>query len=144
MNAVVNSLPPQAQQPIVTLDTNESVTSMYLSFRSSVLNPNQMSDYITRIVQPELQNVPGVQKVQISVRALMRCVCGWIPASWPRSGLTALDVTQALNVNDFISGIGNTKGQMVQVSLNAAHRPAHRGTNSATSRSNRSATQSCG
>src|SRR5581483_4002406 len=35
-------------------------------------------------------------------------------------GLTATDVSAAMTANDYISGIGNTKGQMVQVNLTAS------------------------
>src|ERR1700683_3033454 len=42
----------------------------------------------------------------------------WLdPKKLQAYGLTASDVTAALNNNDYISAIGNTKGQMVQVTL---------------------------
>jgi multidrug efflux pump len=45
----------------------------------------------------------------------------WLdPQKLAAFGLTATDVSQALTANDYISGIGNTKGQMVQVNLTAS------------------------
>jgi len=120
VNSVLNRLPPQSQQPIITLETGQATPSMYLSFRSNVLAQNQMSDYLVRIVQPELQAVPGVQKVQIFGQRTFAMRVWLNPDKLAAYGLTAADVNQALSVNDFISGIGATKGQMVAVSLNAS------------------------
>ena len=61
MAASQTGLDPRAYAPMLI----SSSASAYLSFSSDVLEQNQMSDYLVRIVQPELQAVPGVQKVQI-------------------------------------------------------------------------------
>jgi multidrug efflux pump len=45
----------------------------------------------------------------------------WLdPAKLAAFGLTGSDVSNALQQNDFISGLGTTKGQMVQISLTAS------------------------
>jgi len=38
---------------------------MYFGFYSDVMPLNQITDYLTRIVQPKLQAVPGVQIAEI-------------------------------------------------------------------------------
>ena len=90
---------------------------MYFAFNSTTLAANQITDYLTRVVQPILQAVPGVQTAEIlggqtfSLRA-------WLdPKKLAAYGLTASDVSSALAANDYISAVGNTKGQMIQVTL---------------------------
>jgi multidrug efflux pump len=64
--------------------------------------------------------VPGVQTVNL-FGARNFALRAWLdPAKLASYGLTAADVNTALAANDFISGLGNTKGQMVQVNMTAS------------------------
>ncbi len=117
VNSVLNQLPIGSQQPSITVKVGQTTDAMYMGFSSSTLAPNQITDYLQRVVQPKLQTVPGVQTAEIlggqyfSLRA-------WLdPKKLAAYGLTATDVASALAANDYISAIGNTKGQMVQVTL---------------------------
>jgi multidrug efflux pump len=117
VNSVLNQLPTGSQQPSITVKTGTTTDSMYMGFSSQTLNRNQVTDYIQRVVQPKLQAVAGVQTAEIlggqyfSLRA-------WLsPQKLAGYGTTASDVATALSSNDFVSAIGNTKGQMVQVTL---------------------------
>ena len=92
---------------------------MYIGFYSDVLTPNQITDYLMRVVQPKLQAVHGVQTAEI-LGGKNFALRAWLdPHKLAAYGLTATDVSQALANNDYISGLGNTKGQMVQVDLTA-------------------------
>src|SRR5215472_485442 len=120
ISSVLNRLPPQSQQPSLQVQVGQAVSAMYLGFRSEVLRPNQITDYLIRVVQPKLQAVQGVQTVNL-FGARNFALRAWLdPNKLAAYGLTAADVNQALAANDFISGLGNTKGQMVQVNLTAA------------------------
>jgi multidrug efflux pump len=120
ISSVLNRLPPQSQQPALKVQVGQAVSAMYLGFRSSVLKENQITDYLIRVVQPKLQAVPGVQTVNL-FGARNFALRAWLdPAKLAAYGLTAADVDQALASNDYISGLGNTKGQMVQVNLTAS------------------------
>ncbi len=120
ISSVLNRLPPQTQAPALQVQVGQAVSAMYLGFRSSVLKENQITDYLTRVVQPKLQAVPGVQTVNL-FGARNFALRAWLdPAKLAAYGLTAADVDQALASNDYISGLGNTKGQMVQVNLTAS------------------------
>lgn len=119
VNSVLNQLPSGTEQPVITLAVGQSVDAMYIGFRSSVLNANQITDYITRVVQPQLQAVQGVQTAEIlgGQNYAMRI---WLdPQKLAAFGLTPSDVWNALSTNDFISALGNTKGTMTQVTLTA-------------------------
>ena len=120
ISSVLNRLPPQSQQPALQVQVGQAVAAMYLGFRSNVLQPNQITDYLVRVVQPKLQAVPGVQTVNF-FGARNFALRAWLdPTKLAAYGMTAADVNQALAANDFISGLGNTKGQMVQVNLTAS------------------------
>jgi len=50
----------------------------------------------------------------------MRYAPGSIPRILAAYSLTASQVSQAMTGNDYIAGLGNTKGQMIQVNLTAS------------------------
>jgi multidrug efflux pump len=120
INSVLNQLPTGAEQPVLTLQEGQTVDAMYLGFKSSILSPSQITDYLTRVVQPLIQAVPGVQTAEIlgAQNFAMRI---WLdPQKLAAYGLTAQDVYTALGNNSFIAALGNTKGNMVQVTLTAS------------------------
>src|SRR5271169_1343377 len=63
---VRNDLPPEAQAPVIELETADNqFAAAYLSFYSKDLDQNQITDYLTRVVQPKLTAVSGVQRADI-------------------------------------------------------------------------------
>lgn len=120
VNSVLNQFPSGTQQPTLTLKVGQTIDAMYIGFASDVLAPNQVTDYLTRIVQPRLQAVAGVQTAELlgSKKFALRA---WLdPDKLAAYGLTASDVSTALSGNDYISGLGNTRGRLVQVDLSAS------------------------
>lgn len=120
VNSVLNQLPSGAQQPVLTVKVGQTIDAMYLGFSSSVLAPNEVTDYLIRVVQPKLQSVPGVQTAELLGNKTFALRVWLDPAKLAAYGLTASDVSTALANNDYISGLGTSKGQMVQVNLTAA------------------------
>src|SRR5579863_6980693 len=120
IQSVLNQLPTGTQQPVLTVKVGQTIDAMYLGFDSDVLAPNQITDYLTRVVQPKLQTVPGVQTAELLGQKVFALRAWLDPQKLAAFGLTAADVTAALVANDYISGIGTTKGQMVQVNLTAS------------------------
>jgi multidrug efflux pump len=120
VNSVLNQLPQGSQQPVMTVAVGQTIDAMYMGFNSTVLQSNQVTDYLIRVVQPKLQSVNGVQTAHI-LGGKNFALRAWLdPVRLAAYGLTAADVSQALASNDFISGIGTTKGQMVQYNLTAS------------------------
>jgi multidrug efflux pump len=63
---VRNDLPPEAEAPVIELQTADNqFAAMYIGFSSSDLDQNQITDYLTRVVQPKLSAVSGVQRADI-------------------------------------------------------------------------------
>jgi multidrug efflux pump len=119
VNSVLNQLPSGTQPPVLTLAIGEQVDAMYIGFRSSQLTSEQITDYVTRVAQPALQAVNGVQTAEI-LGAQNYAMRVWLnPQELAAYQLTASDVWNALAANDFISALGNTKGTMTQITLNA-------------------------
>ena len=119
INSVINQLPSGTLQPTMTVKVGQSLDAMIIGFASDELGPNQITDYLTRVVQPALQAVPGVQTAEF-LGPKNFALRAWLdPQRLAAYGLTAADVSTALTANDFIAGIGTTKGQMVQVNLTA-------------------------
>src|SRR5579871_1429944 len=117
VNSVLNQLPSGTLQPVITVRVGQTIDAMYMGFASKTLAANQITDYLIRVVQPKLQAVEGVQTAEIlggqtfSLRA-------WLdPHKLEAYGMTAAEVSSALAANDYISAVGTTKGQMVQVTL---------------------------
>ncbi len=120
ITSVLNQLPTGTQQPVLTVKVGQTIDAMYMGFDSDVLPRNKITDYLIRVVQPKLQAVPGVQTAEI-LGGQNFALRAWLdPAMLAAYGLTATDVSAALQNNDYISGLGTTKGQMVQVSLTAS------------------------
>jgi len=118
--SVINQLPTGTQQPVLTVKVGQTVDAMYMGFDSDVLPRNKITDYLVRVVQPKLQAVPGVQTAEI-LGGQNFALRAWLdPTKMAAYGLTATDVSSALQANDYIAGLGTTKGQMVQVNLTAS------------------------
>jgi len=118
--SVINQLPSGTQQPVLTVKVGQTIDAMYMGFDSDVLPRNKITDYLTRVVQPKLQAVAGVQTAEI-LGGQNFALRAWLdPAKLAAYGLTATDVSKALTSNDYIAGLGTTKGQMVQVNLAAS------------------------
>ena len=120
INSVLNQLPSGVQTPIITIAIGQSLDAIIIGYSSDELAPNQITDYLVRNVQPRLQSVQGVQTAEL-LGPQYFALRAWIdPHKLSAYGLTAADVTTALASNSVISGLGTTKGQMVQFNLSAS------------------------
>ena len=115
---VRNDLPPEAEVPVINVESSDNrFASMYLGFSAKDMTPNQITDYLTRVVQPQITAVSGVQKADI-LGARVFAMRIWLnPDRMAALGISATDVRQALSRNNFLSAVGNTKGSMISVSL---------------------------
>ncbi|HZC58565.1 MAG TPA: efflux RND transporter permease subunit, partial [Chthoniobacterales bacterium] len=115
---VRNQLPPASQLPVLQItSTDNQFASMYLSFFSNDLDRNQITDYLTRVVQPKLSAISGVQSAEI-LGARVFAMRIWMKTD----RMTALnvspqDIQNALQNNNYLAGVGQTKGSMVAINL---------------------------
>ncbi|MDJ0447269.1 efflux RND transporter permease subunit [Methylocystis sp. JR02] len=120
VDSVLNQLPANVQRPVITVKIGQSTDAMYIGFRSDILSPSQVTDYLIRVVQPRLQSVTGVQTAEL-IGAKTFALRAWLdPEKLAAYGLTATEISAAISGNDYIAGLGLTKGEMVQVNLAAS------------------------
>ncbi len=119
VNQVKSILPRESQDPVVVKQTGESTALMYLSFNSDVLTSSQITDYLTRVVQPKLQTINGVANAQILGGQTFAMRIWLNPEKMAALGVTPTDVRTALAANNFTSAAGQIKGDFVQTTINA-------------------------
>src|SRR5687768_6897824 len=115
---VRNDLPPEAEAPKIELETaDQQFAAIYLGFSSPDLDPNQVTDYLTRVVQPKLSAISGVQRADI-LGARTFAMRIWLkPDRMAAHGIAPSQVRDALARNNYLSALGRTKGSMVSVNL---------------------------
>ncbi len=115
---VRNDLPPEAEAPVIEVESKDSeFAAMYLSFYSKDLDQNQITDYLTRVVQPRLSSIPGVQRADI-LGARIFAMRIWLkPDKLASLNLTPAEVHAALQANNYLAAVGKTKGTMIAVNL---------------------------
>uniref|UniRef100_UPI0026215DDB efflux RND transporter permease subunit n=1 Tax=Oleiagrimonas sp. TaxID=2010330 RepID=UPI0026215DDB len=117
VNSVKNQLPVQAQQPVLHVQTGQTIDAMYLGFYSDDLPTNKITDYLARVVKPKLDALQGVQTAEL-LGARPFALRAWLdPARMAARGVTATDVRNALAANNYLAAVGSTKGQAVTVDL---------------------------
>ncbi len=119
VNSVKNQLPPQAQQPVLTVQVGQTIDAMYMGFYSDTIPTNNVTDYLVRVVKPKLDSLQGVQTAEI-LGARQFALRAWLDASkLAAHNVTAQDVFTALGNNNYLAAVGSSKGQMVTVDLTA-------------------------
>ena len=115
---VRNDLPPDAQIPVIDLETADTqFAAVYLGFSSADLDQNQITDYLTRVVQPKLSAISGVQRADILGNRTFAMRIWLKPDQMAARGVSPSDVHDALSRNNYLSALGSTKGSMVSVNL---------------------------
>ena len=115
---VRNDLPTEAEAPVIELQTADNqFAAMYLGFSSTDLDQNQITDYLTRVVQPKLSAVSGVQRADILGDRTFAMRIWLKPDRMAAYSISPSTVHDALAKNNYLSAIGSTKGSMVSVNL---------------------------
>src|ERR1044071_8301908 len=100
---VRNQLPPEAEAPIIALETSDSqFAAAYLGFASKDLDQNQITDYLTRVVQPKLSSISGVQRADIFGDRTFAMRVWLDPQRMAARGISPSDVRNALAANNYL------------------------------------------
>ena len=120
VDAIRNNLPPESQIPVIAIQAADSqFASAYLSFTSNILQPNEVTDYLVRLVQPRLTALGGVQKADILGGRTFAMRIWMKPERMAALNISSSDVRNALAKNNFLAAVGSTNGSLLQVSLTA-------------------------
>jgi multidrug efflux pump len=120
VDQVRRDLPPEAEVPVINIESADSrFASAYLSFSSDILQQNEITDYLVRIVQPRLSAIQGVQRADV-LGARTFAMRVWLkPDRMAALDISPVQVRQALAANNFLSALGRSKGAYIQVNLTA-------------------------
>jgi multidrug efflux pump len=118
-NEVKNKLPQDAEDPVLSKEAADASALMYISFYSSQLGNPQITDYLSRVVQPKLATLPGMAEAEILGNQVFAMRLWLDPVKLAGFGLTASDVTDAVRKYNFLSAAGEVKGEYVVTSVNA-------------------------
>jgi multidrug efflux pump len=120
VDQVRGDLPPEAQVPVINIETADSqFASAYLSFSSDILQQNEITDYLVRVVQPRLSALGGVQRADILGGRTFAMRIWLKPDRMAALNVSPVQIRQALVANNFLSAVGQTKGSLIQVNLTA-------------------------
>ncbi len=118
-NSVKNQLPQDAEDPVLNKQAADSTALMYISFYSDQLSNPQITDYLSRVIQPKLATLPGMAEAQILGNQVFAMRLWLDPIKLAAYGLSAGDVTTAVRQYNFLAAAGEVKGQYVVTSINA-------------------------
>jgi multidrug efflux pump len=111
-------LPGEVEDPVIESTTGDRTALMYLAFFSDTIPRPQISDYVLRVVQPQLQALPGVAKARLFASQFAMRI--WLdPQRMAALGVTGEDVVNVLRDNNYQAGIGSTKDKYVSINLTA-------------------------
>lgn len=119
VNSVRAQLPKEALDPSITRTTGESTSIMYLSFSSDTLNSSQITDYLNRVVQPQLITVQDVSRARLMGESKYAMHIWMDPEKLAVRNLTAADVSNALQRNNYRSAPGQIKSHFYQLNVTA-------------------------
>ncbi|MCQ4316934.1 multidrug efflux RND transporter permease subunit [Stutzerimonas zhaodongensis] len=118
-NSVKNQLPQNAEDPVLNKQAADSTALMYISFYSDQLSNPQITDYLSRVIQPKLATLPGMAEAEILGNQVFAMRLWLDPVKLAAYGLSAGDVNEAVRKYNFLAAAGEVKGQYVVTSINA-------------------------
>lgn len=120
VNQVRGDLPPEAEVPLINVESADSAfASAYLSFSSDILEDNQITDFLSRVVQPRLSALEGVQRADV-LGARTFAMRVWLkPERMAALNVTPVQIRRALASNNYLAALGKTNGNYIQVNLSA-------------------------
>ncbi|MBF8733250.1 MULTISPECIES: multidrug efflux RND transporter permease subunit [Pseudomonas] len=118
-NEVRNKLPQDSEDPVLSKEAADASALMYISFYSQQMSNPQITDYLSRVIQPKLATLPGMAEAQILGNQVFAMRIWLDPVKLAGFGLAATDVTNAVRRYNFLSAAGEVKGEYVVTSINA-------------------------
>ncbi len=120
VDQVRGDLPPESEVPVINIESADSqFASAYLSFTSDILEENEVTDYLVRVVQPRLTAVEGVQRAEILGGRTFAMRVWLKPDRLAALNISPARVRAALAANNYLAAVGQTKGALISVNLTA-------------------------
>lgn len=114
---VRGQLPGDAEDPVITKGTGRTFALMYLAAQNPNMTPEQLTEYLERVVRPRVSTIEGVAEMQI-IGAANYAMRVWIdPSRLAARGVTASEVLSAIRASNFLSAPGKTENEYVTYSI---------------------------
>lgn len=119
LQQVRSELPAEAEPPAVEVQrADRPYGTFYLSFNSKQRSVSGITDYLLRNVQPQLATIPGVQRVTNNEGGRNIAMRVWLdPERLAALNLAPGDVQAALQRNNYLAAVGQTRNDLVQVNV---------------------------
>jgi multidrug efflux pump len=110
---VQGELPAESEDPVIQKGTGQQFAIMYLAAQNPSMTPEQLTEYLERVIRPRMSTIEGVAETQI-LGAANYSMRVWIdPIRLAARGVTASEVAQAINASNFLSAPGSTENEFV-------------------------------
>ncbi len=114
---VRSQLPSDAEDPVIQKGTGQTFAIMYLSVLSDRMSPQEMTEFITRVIQPQLSTVEGVADAQVLGGQTFAMRIWLDPIRMASRGVTATEIQAAVQNANFLSAPGKTRNEYVAYAI---------------------------
>lgn len=122
-NEVKSQLPPDAEDPVLQKEAADASALMYISFYSEQMNNPQITDYLSRVIQPKLATLPGIAEAEILGNQVFAMRLWLDPVKMAAFGVTAGEINQAVQQYNFLAAAGEVKRPVGGHQRQCFHRP---------------------
>jgi multidrug efflux pump len=114
---VRSDLPSGAEDPSIVKGTGQQFALMYMAALNPNMTPEQLTEYLERVIRPRMSTIEGVAEIQI-IGASNYAMRVWIdPIKLAARGVTASEVLTAIKASNFLSAPGKTENEFVAQSI---------------------------
>jgi multidrug efflux pump len=108
---VRGQLPEEAEDPVIVKGTGFDFALMYLAAVNPNMTQEQLTEYLDRVIRPRMSTIEGVAEIEI-IGAANYAMRIWIdPLQLAARGVTATDVSAAIQAANFLSAPGQTQNE---------------------------------
>ncbi|GAB4391335.1 MAG: efflux RND transporter permease subunit [Gammaproteobacteria bacterium] len=119
ISSIRGVLPEEVDDPVIAKQDPNARPTIFLTFNSDTKSPQQITDYLVRVIQPEIQTIDGVGEAVIfgAKRYAMRI---WLdPTLMAAQGIVALDIANALQSNNLQTAAGRIETKWQEFNITA-------------------------
>lgn len=120
VNSVRGTLPKEIEDPVISKEDPNAEPTVWISFQNSKMSPEALTDYLVRVVKPQLAVLPGVGRTEIyGIRQYAMRI--WLdPSKMAAFNVTAEDVQKALTSNNVQTAAGLIEGKWQEIDVKAS------------------------
>ena len=118
VQGVRGELPDEADDPVIVKGTGMQFALMYLAALNPNMTPEQLTEYLDRVIRPRMSTIEGVAEIEI-IGASNYTMRVWIdPLQLAARNVTATEVLQAIQASNFLAAPGKTENEYVLHNIN--------------------------